>query len=130
MQILNVKIGMTFSGGLIDFMLFGVMPNRTPWYLVIVVGVVFAVIYYFGFKFLIRKFNLKTPGREDETESDSSSNVILNNSELAFGILEALGNKENIKSLDACITRLRVAVEDINKVDKEKLKHLELQELW
>ena len=124
MQILNVKIGMTFSGGLIDFMLFGVMPNRTPWYLVLVVGAVFAVVYYFGFKFLIIKFNLKTPGREDDTESDSNSNVTLNNSELAFGILEALGNKENIKSLDACITRLRVAVEDINKVDQAKLKSL------
>ncbi|MGL4914094.1 MAG: glucose-specific PTS transporter subunit IIBC [Romboutsia sp.] len=122
MQILNVKIGMTFSGGLIDFMLFGVIPNRTPWYLVLVVGAVFAVVYYFGFKFLITKFNLKTPGREDDTESES--NVTLSNSELAFGILEALGNKENIKSLDACITRLRVAVNDINKVDQEKLKSL------
>lgn len=122
MQILGVKIGMTFSGGLIDFMLFGVLPNRTPWYLVLVVGAVFAVVYYFGFKFLITKFDLKTPGREDETES--GSNVTLSNSELAFGILEALGNKENIKNLDACITRLRVAVEDINKVDQDKLKSL------
>ncbi|HSQ88079.1 glucose-specific PTS transporter subunit IIBC [Romboutsia sp.] len=122
MQILGVKIGMTFSGGLIDFMLFGVLPNRTPWYLVLVVGAVFAVVYYFGFRFLITKFDLKTPGREDETESDS--NVTLSNSELAFGILEALGNKENIKNLDACITRLRVAVEDINKVDQDKLKSL------
>lgn len=122
MQILGVKIGMTFSGGLIDFMLFGVLPNRTPWYLVLVVGAVFAVVYYFGFRFLITKFNLKTPGREDDVESDT--NTTLSNSELAFGILEALGNKENIKSLDACITRLRVAVEDINKVDQDKLKSL------
>ncbi|MPM33888.1 PTS system glucose-specific EIICBA component [bioreactor metagenome] len=122
MQILGVKIGMTFSGGLIDFMLFGVLPNRTPWYLVLVVGAVFAVVYYFGFRFLITKFNLKTPGREDDIESDT--NTTLSNSELAFGILEALGNKENIKSLDACITRLRVAVEDINKVDQDKLKSL------
>lgn len=122
MQILGVKIGMTFSGGLIDFLLLGVLPNRTPWYLVLVVGAVFAVVYYFGFRFLITKFNLKTPGREDDVESDS--NTTLSNSELAFGILEALGNKENIKSLDACITRLRVAVEDINKVDQDKLKSL------
>ena len=122
MQILNVKIGMTFSGGLFDFLLFGVLPNRTPWYLVILVGAVFAVVYYFGFRFLITKFNLKTPGREDESED--STNTTLNNSELAAGILEALGNKENLKSLDACITRLRVAVEDINKVDQARLKEL------
>ncbi|WP_207744148.1 glucose-specific PTS transporter subunit IIBC [Romboutsia sp. 1001713B170131_170501_G6] len=122
MQILNIKIGMTFSGGLFDFLLFGVLPNRTPWYLVLVVGAGFAVVYYFGFRFLITKFNLKTPGREDESED--STNATLNKSELAAGILEALGNKENLKSLDACITRLRVAVEDINKVDQARLKEL------
>lgn len=122
MQLLGVHIGMTFSGGLIDFILFGVLPNRTPWYLVIVVGAVFAVIYYFGFRYLITKFDLKTPGREDDDEK--STNVVLNNSELAAGILEALGDKENIKSLDACITRLRVAVDDIEKVDQDKLKAL------
>lgn len=123
MQILNVKIGLTFSGGLIDFILFGVIPNRTPWYLAIVVGLVFSVIYYFGFRFMIRKFNLKTPGREDDNETETVTSTT-NNSELAFEILNALGNKENLKSLDACITRLRVQVEDINKVDKERLKSL------
>ena len=70
MQLLNVKIGMTFSGGLIDYLLFGVMPNRTAWWLVIPVGLVFAVLYYFGFRFAIRKWNLKTPGREDDEEED------------------------------------------------------------
>ncbi|WP_042271478.1 glucose-specific PTS transporter subunit IIBC [[Clostridium] dakarense] len=122
MQLLNVKIGMTFSGGLLDFLLFGVLPNRTPWYLAILVGLGFAVVYYFGFRFIITKFNLKTPGREDDIEE--SEGAVLNNSELAAGILEALGNKENIKSLDACITRLRVAVDDIEKVDQDKLKSL------
>ena len=73
MQILNVKIGMTFSGGLIDFILFGVLPDRTAWWLVIIVGLVFAVIYYFGFRFAIRKWNLKTPGREvDECNEERS----------------------------------------------------------
>ncbi|SCH16590.1 MULTISPECIES: glucose-specific PTS transporter subunit IIBC [unclassified Romboutsia] len=123
MQILNVKIGMTFSGGLIDFTLFGIIPNRTPWYFVLVVGAGLAVIYYFGFRFMIRKFDLKTPGREDETEEVSSSSS-LGKGELANEILIALGNKENLKSLDACITRLRVQVEDIEKVDKDKLKEL------
>ena len=122
MQILNVKIGLTFSGGLIDFLLFGVLPNRTPWYLAIVVGLCFSVVYYFMFRFMISKFDFKTPGREDDDEESTSSTM--NNSELAFGILEALGNKENLKSLDACITRLRVQVEDINVVDKDKLKEL------
>ena len=123
MHILGVKIGMTFSGGLIDFILFGVIPNRTPWYLVILVGVIFAVIYYFGFRLLITKLDLKTPGREDEVES-ANEGTVLTNSELALGILEALGNKENITHLDACITRLRVVVDDINKVDQDRLKSL------
>ena len=65
MQLLNVKIGMTFSGGLIDYILFGLINPQTHAWLVIPVGLVFAVIYYFGFRFAIRKFNLKTPGRED-----------------------------------------------------------------
>ena len=85
---------------------------------------VFAAIYYFGFRFMIRKFNLKTPGREDEEEGSEITNSVLGNSELAFGILEALGNKENLESLDACITRLRVQVEDVDKVDKDELKAL------
>ena len=123
MQILNVKIGMTFSGGLIDFTLFGLIPNRTPWYYVILVGLVLSVYYYVGFRFMIRKFDLKTPGREDENEeSDSLSN--LEEGYLANEILIALGNKENLKSLDACITRLRVQVKNINNVDKERLKEL------
>ena len=122
MQILNVKIGLTFSGGLIDFLLFGVLPNRTPWYLAIVVGLCFSVVYYFMFRFMISKFDFKTPGREDDEEE--STNSTMNSSELASKILVALGNKENLRSLDACITRLRVQVEDINAVDKDKLKEL------
>lgn len=123
MQILNVKIGMTFSGGLIDFTLFGIIPNRTPWYYVLVVGAVLAVVYYFGFRFMIRKFDLKTPGREDEVDENTSQSSLVKG-ELASEILVALGDKENLSSLDACITRLRVQVKDINKVDREKLKEL------
>ncbi|GFR36369.1 glucose-specific PTS transporter subunit IIBC [Thermobrachium celere] len=123
MHILNVKIGMTFSGGIIDFILFGVIPNRTAWWLVIPVGLVFSVIYYFGFRFAIRTFNIKTPGREDD-EAEATAEAAAINSTLAANILEALGGKENIKYLDACITRLRVNVADIKKVDKERLKQL------
>lgn len=121
MQLLNVKIGMTFSGGLIDYLLFGVLPGKTEWWLVIPVGLCFSVIYYFGFRFAIQKWNLKTPGREDE-EAEVQANK--NTGSLAAGVLAGLGGKENIKHLDACITRLRVSVKDIKRVDKEGLKKL------
>ncbi|AGK52090.1 glucose-specific PTS transporter subunit IIBC [Bacillus sp. 1NLA3E] len=124
MHLLNVKIGMTFSGGLIDYILFGLINPQTHAWLVIPVGLVFAVVYYFGFRFAIRKFNLKTPGREiveeDEGEVTSSGKV----SELPYNILEAMGGQENIAHLDACITRLRVSVKDVKNVDKDRLKKL------
>ncbi len=122
MQILDVKIGMTFSGGLIDYLLFGVLPNRTGWWWVIIVGLVLAVIYYFGFRFAIRKWNLKTPGREDAVSEESTSNTPT--SELPYEILQALGGKDNIASLDACITRLRVQVNAKDEVNKDRLKAL------
>lgn len=123
MDILNVKIGMTFSGGLIDYFLFGILPNRTAWWLVIPVGLAIAVIYYFGFRFAIRKFNLKTPGREDVQETEGTEGGAATG-DLPYEILEAMGSQENIKHLDACITRLRVTVNDQKKVDKDRLKKL------
>ncbi|MYL35282.1 PTS glucose transporter subunit IICBA [Pontibacillus yanchengensis] len=120
MEILGVKIGQTFSGGLIDFILFGVLPNRTDWWWVIIVGLVFSVIYYFGFRWAILKFNLATPGREDEAEDVENEQTDVG--ERPYEILEGLGGEENIKYLDACITRLRVQVEDKEKVDKGRLK--------
>ena len=80
----------------------------------------YAVIYYFVFRFLITKFNFKTPGREDKQTATKSTST----SELPFAVLEAMGGKENIKHLDACITRLRVEVEDKSKVDVQGLKAL------
>ena len=121
MQILNIKIGMTFSGGVIDFILFGVIPNRTPWYLVILIGLSFSVIYYILFKTLIRKFNLKTPGREDNLNDLVSSDEP---DILPVMVLAALGGKDNIDNLDACITRLRVIVKDSKFVNKDELKRL------
>ncbi|HJV17935.1 MAG TPA: glucose-specific PTS transporter subunit IIBC [Bacillales bacterium] len=122
MHLLNVKIGMTFSGGLIDYFLFGVINPQTHAWLVIPVGIVFALIYYFGFRFAIRKFNLKTPGRELEEEEVLTPNI--QGSDLAANILDAMGGKQNIAHLDACITRLRVSVNDIKNVDKNRLKKL------
>ncbi|MGI8314983.1 glucose-specific PTS transporter subunit IIBC [Halobacillus mangrovi] len=121
MEILGVKIGQTFSGGLIDFILFGVLPNRTDWWWVIIVGLCFSVIYYFGFRWAILKFNLATPGREDEAEDADDDGEV---GDLPFEILEAMGGKENISHLDACITRLRVSVNDKENVNKNRLKKL------
>ncbi|MDW5470682.1 glucose-specific PTS transporter subunit IIBC [Staphylococcus equorum] len=120
MYLLDVHLGYTFSGGFIDFVLLGVLPNQTNWWLVIPVGLVYAVIYYFVFRFLITKFNYKTPGREDKQIEASTATA----SELPFEVLDAMGGQENIKHLDACITRLRVEVKEKSKVDVAGLKEL------
>lgn len=120
MYLLDVHLGYTFSGGFIDFVLLGVLPNQTNWWLVIPVGLVYAVIYYFVFRFLITKFNYKTPGREDKQVEASTATA----SELPFEVLDAMGGQENIKHLDACITRLRVEVKEKSKVDVAGLKEL------
>ena len=124
-DILNVSIGNTFSGGLIDFTLFGVLQgnDKTNWIYVLIMGVVWFALYYFVFRFLITKFNVMTPGREAEEES---VNVVTKDSlnEVSEQILVALGGAENLEDVDACITRLRVAVKDVKKVDKDKIKSL------
>ncbi|HAR5379777.1 TPA: PTS transporter subunit EIIC [Staphylococcus aureus] len=120
LYLLDVHIGYTFSGGFIDYVLLGVLPNKTQWWLVIPVGLVYAVIYYFVFRFLIVKLKYKTPGREDK----QSQAVTASATELPYAVLEAMGGKANIKHLDACITRLRVEVNDKSKVDVPGLKDL------
>ena len=124
-DILNVSIGNTFSGGLIDFSLFGILQGneKTNWIYVILIGIVWAILYYVTFRVLITKFNVPTPGREDNNEEVK---VITKDSmsEIAAEILAALGGKENLDDVDACITRLRVAVKDVSKVDKDKIKAL------
>ncbi|MBZ9693042.1 PTS glucose transporter subunit IIB [Clostridium botulinum] len=138
MDIFNVFIGMTFSGGLIDFSLFGLLPAGagvpTKWFMVLLIGVVYAVVYYFLFYFMITKLNLKTPGRDENEEEtklytkadyqgkkgNAKSEIV----EKAPAVLAALGGEENIVSVDACITRLRVEVKDKAKVDKDELKTL------
>ena len=126
MNMFAVRIGMTFSGGLIDYIVFGVLPGTSGfenhWYMVIIIGLVFSVIYYFGFRFAIRKFNLMTPGREETKEKKPE--IKIDGDELAVFVLNALGGKENLVSLDACITRLRVEVKDTGKVDDNELKKL------
>ncbi|TGY42113.1 PTS glucose transporter subunit IIB [Clostridium sartagoforme] len=152
MDILNVFIGMTFSGGLIDFTLFGLLPAGagvpTNWLRLILVGIVYAVVYYFLFLFLIKKFNLKTPGRDESEEevklyskSDYQAKAGIPQADIneksakkagkgneiqetAPAVLAALGGEENIVSVDACITRLRVEVKDKANVNKDELKAL------
>lgn len=124
-DLLQIRIGNTFSGGVIDFTLFGVLQGneKTHWIYVIALGAIWAVLYYFSFKFLIKKFNVVTPGREAE---DEEIKVVSKSSlaDTAVQVLEALGGKENIEDVDACITRLRVSVRDVEKVDKVRLKTL------
>ena len=120
LYLLNVHLGYTFSGGFIDYVLLGVLPNKTQWWLVIPVGLVYAVIYYFVFRFLIVKLKYKTPGREDKQSQAATASA----TELPYAVLEAMGGKANIKHLDACITRLRVEVNDKSKVDVPGLKDL------
>ncbi|CAI0797485.1 glucose-specific PTS transporter subunit IIBC [Serratia ficaria] len=121
MNMLNVHIGHPFAGGLIDFVLNGVLPNRTPWYLVIVAGAGYAAIYYTFFRVLIRKFNLKTPGREEEEVIMAAP---MSRSERPYAIVSAIGGFENIEDVDACATRLRLALIDDSKVDDKRLKAL------
>ena len=148
MGILNVFIGMTFSGGFIDYALFGLLPAGagvpTKWLTVILVGIVYFIVYYFVFYFMITKLNLKTPGRdENEGETKLYTKADFQNSkgtateaaapktagkgeiaEKAPFVLAALGGEENIVSVDACITRLRVEVKNKANVNKDELKNL------
>ena len=124
MYILNVAVGITFSRGIIDFTFFGLLQGsaKTSYYWILILGPVYAIIYYYVFKFLIVKFNFATPGREGGenklyTRKDFNSK---NDDELLDNIVKALGGVENIENLDACITRLRVTVKDPSKVADDK----------
>ena len=121
MAALSVNIGHTFSGGLIDFLLFGVFNDLSSgWLTAVITGLAMIPCYYFGFRFAIRKFDLKTPGREGASSLAKEIKEIT--PEVCHEIVEAHGGFENMDNIDACITRLRVTVKDKNKVDKEKIQ--------
>ena len=134
MHILNVGVGMTFSGGIIDLVLFGVLQGnaKTNWIWIVVVGLVYALIYYAVFYFMINKFNYKTPGREadDEetklyTRKDVDARKKAGKSEpdtVSALILKGLGGKDNIADIDCCATRLRVTVKNPDLTDEAALK--------
>ena len=113
--------GFGFSAGLVDMVLSSRNPLATRWYMLILQGLVFFGIYYVIFRTVILKFNLQTPGREEETTKLLASE---DQSKLAKQYLKALGGHQNITSIDACITRLRLTLEDVSIVDEEILKGL------
>lgn len=121
---LPVRAGFSFSGGAIDMVLSSVTPlAQNPW-LILPIGLVVGVIYYAVFRFVITKFNLKTPGREED-DVELEKRIILANdnfTEIAGLILEGLGGKGNITSLDNCVTRLRLEVKDYTLVNEKKIK--------
>ena len=139
MHIFNVGVGMTFSGGLIDLTLFGILQgnDKTHWIWIVIVGVVYFFLYYFTFSFMIRKMNLKTPGREEDNEEtklftrsdfkaktgvgpDGASSA--SSDPTSALILQGLGGKANLSDVDCCATRLRVTVIDPDKVSDSLLK--------
>lgn len=118
--------GFSFSGGLIDFILSSRLPLANKPYMLIVQGLVFACIYYTLFRFLITKFNLSTPGREEETAEEAVATAPINNDNkfavMASEIYEGLGGDANVASVDNCVTRLRIEVKDMNTVNQSKIK--------
>lgn len=137
MHILNVGVGMTFSGGLIDLVLFGVMQGnaKTHWVWVVVVGAVYFVLYYIIFRFMISKFDYKTPGRDDAEEVKLYTRADVNARNAASGstaptgddpvsalIVKGLGGAANLSDVDCCATRLRCTVKDAALVKQDVLK--------
>ena len=137
-HMLNVAVGLTFSGGLLDFFLFGILQGnaKTSWMRVIPVGIIYFFLYYFIFKFMIRKFNFKTPGREDDdtetklyTKADvnarreaAQAETVTSDDATSEAITRGLGGKKNISDVDCCATRLRCTVKDASRVNDGILK--------
>ena len=118
-NMLGMVHGTSFSHGLIDFLVLSANAQKIVYF--IVIGLIYAVVYYTLFRVVIKALNLKTPGREDEEQVES---VALNSEEMSSALVAAFGGKENIDNLDACITRLRISVNDIALVDQPGLKKL------
>ena len=132
-HILNIAVGLTFSGGLLDLFLFGILQGnaKTSWLRIIPVGIIYFLLYYGIFKFLILKFDLKTPGREDEdvetklyTKADynAAKESGVKGAEVSALITAGLGGKANIEDVDCCATRLRCTIKDPEKVQEALLK--------
>ena len=142
-HILNIAVGLTFSGGLLDLVIFGVLQGnaKTSWLRIIPAGVVYFLLYYVLFSFLIKKFDLKTPGREDDDEEtklytkadvnarrteakegESCSQAENSKDSRSAAIAMGMGGRNNITSVDCCATRLRCSIADSSLVDEKLLK--------
>ena len=138
-HILNIAVGLTFSGGFLDFFLFGILQGneKTSWLRVIPVGIIYFLLYYFIFKFMIRKFDFKTPGREDDdaelklyTKADVNARKAAGKElkeeagedPVSEAITRGLGGKKNISDVDCCATRLRCTVHDAGRINDSILK--------
>ena len=131
---LDIHLGFSFSAGLIDLLLYGTAPAAHNVPLLLVMGVVFFAIYYFMFRFAITKWNMRTPGREDDADFEAEQAANLTDASAQGGpnagsakaeaLIAAFGGRENLVNVDACITRLRMEVADKSKVDQAKLKAL------
>jgi PTS system N-acetylglucosamine-specific IIC component len=133
--LLDIHLGFSFSAGLIDLLLYGTAPAAKNIPLLVGMGVVFFVLYYVLFRFAIRRWNLRTPGREPEGEFEAEQSANLTDSTVAGAssaaaggkaeqLISAFGGRDNLKDVDACITRLRIEVADKGKVDKAALRAL------
>ena len=139
MHVFKVGVGMTFSGGLIDMFLFGIMQGnaKTNWIWIVIVGVVYFIVYYLLFSFLINKLDLKTPGRDDSDEvklyrrsdveakkkGEAKAENVNSSDELSEMICKGLGGKKNISDVDCCATRLRCTVYKAELVNDSLLKN-------
>ena len=138
-HMLNIAVGLTFSGGFLDFFLFGILQGneKTSWMRVIPVGIIYFFLYYFIFKFMIKKFDFKTPGREDDDtetklytkddvnarkEAQKGENTEAGADSVSEAITRGLGGKKNISDVDCCATRLRCTVKDAALVNDGVLK--------
>jgi glucose-like phosphotransferase system IIB component len=143
---LDIHLGFSFSAGLIDLLLYGTAPAAKNIPLLLVMGVVFFVVYYLLFRFAITKWNMRTPGREDDAEFEAEQSANLTDTPAPTGggggtavltapapvatqskaeqLISAFGGRENLVNVDACITRLRMEVADKSKVDQARLKAL------
>ena len=122
---LGFRAGFSFSAGLTDLIFSSQLPLAQKVWLIIPLGIAAAVVFYAVFRFVITKFDLKTPGREDEDADGDETKVVLANNDftkVAQIILEGLGGKANVTSLDNCVTRLRLEVKDYVAVDEAKIK--------
>lgn len=122
---LGFRAGFSFSAGLTDLVFSSQLPLAQKVWLILPLGIAAAVVFYIVFRFAITKFDLKTPGREDDEANDAEMKAVLSNNDftkVAEIVLAGLGGKENVTSLDNCITRLRLEVKDYTAVDENKIK--------